>query len=243
MFTHLGSRGAPDKEARGAMGCSSSRSTETGEGQRPNSTTPVESKDDATNDTAKTTNAVDDAVQNLVSELTISEEKAKAIVAKVNMDKNGETINDDLVALWEAIKAKKDEMKPRFQQYDVNDTGHVTLEEAMQILTKAFDGLPENGIRAMVKRYVVEDGGVNYNQFVYFYANVGAKNKELQKQFDELDQDDGHSLASDEVCKTIAVECALEEFMARSIVDDFDLTKDGRVNRAELNDLWQKLFG
>lgn len=69
------------------------------------------------------------------------------------------------------------------------------------------------------------------------------RNKELQKQFDELDQDDGHSLASDEVCKTIAVECALEEFMARSIVDDFDLTKDGRVNRAELNDLWQKLFG
>ena len=69
------------------------------------------------------------------------------------------------------------------------------------------------------------------------------RSEELRKQFDELDHDGSGSLSADEVCKSIAVECALDDFMARAIVDDFDLNKDGKVSKADLNDLCLKMFG
>ena len=50
--------------------------------------------------------SVDDAVQNLVCGLSITEEKAKAIVAKVAADNNGKPNKEELVKLWEAIRAK-----------------------------------------------------------------------------------------------------------------------------------------
>ena len=40
----------------------------------------------------------------------------------------------------------------------------------------------------------------------------------------------------------IKEECAVDERMARSLVEDFDLNKDGQLNKEEFNNMFIKLF-
>lgn len=38
-------------------------------------------------------------------------------------------------------------------------------------------------------------------------------------------------------------ECSLKEVQARSLVDDFDLDKNGTIDKQEFLTLWLKIFG
>lgn len=64
----------------------------------------------------------------------------------------------------------------------------------------------------------------------------------MQSRFAEIDKDSSGVLASEDVCEVIMDECALDKLHAMSLVDDFDTNKDNKINRAEFETLFIKLF-
>ena len=48
---------------------------------------------------------------------------------------------------------------------------------------------------------------------------------------------------SDLVLQMLVKECSLKELQARSLVDDFDLNRDGTIDKKEFMTMWIKLFG
>ena len=68
-----------------------------------------------------------------------------------------------------------------------------------------------------------------------------SRSSEMDKIFTELDKDESGDLDSEELIETLQDICMLEEFMVRSLINDFDKNGDGKVSRKEFNDLWSKL--
>ena len=63
----------------------------------------------------------------------------------------------------------------KFQEYDKDDSGFVTGEEAAMVLTKQCPGLSAECIKTTVKRFDTSgDDKMNYKEFVYFYAHCSA---------------------------------------------------------------------
>lgn len=58
-----------------------------------------------------------------------------------------------------------------------------------------------------------------------------------------MDVDGSGDLDPDELCSTLMRECALQEVQARSLVDDFDVNKDGCIGLDEFMAMWTHLFG
>ena len=48
---------------------------------------------------------------------------------------------------------------------------------------------------------------------------------------------------NDLVLQMLVKECSLKELQARSLVDDFDLNRDGTIDKKEFMTMWIKLFG
>ena len=65
----------------------------------------------------------------------------------------------------------------------------------------------------------------------------------LESRFQELDQDQSGDLDADELVEVLMKECALRISQARALVEDFDLDQNGRIDKAEFNNMWMKLFG
>ena len=68
------------------------------------------------------------------------------------------------------------------------------------------------------------------------------RSEEMEKIFNELDKDGSGDLEAEELMQTLQEACMLEPFMIRSLVEEYDVNKDGKVNRAEFNNLWSKLL-
>ena len=65
----------------------------------------------------------------------------------------------------------------------------------------------------------------------------------MEKKFDELDSDGSGDLDKEETVGVIAEECMLDFMMASCLVDDFDLNKDGKLDKTEFMKMWTNLFG
>ena len=65
----------------------------------------------------------------------------------------------------------------------------------------------------------------------------------LEAKFEALDVDKSGDLEAEELVETLVNECAIEEFMARSLVDDFDINHNGTLDKDEFMRMWIKLFG
>ncbi len=65
----------------------------------------------------------------------------------------------------------------------------------------------------------------------------------LESKFAELDRDNSGDLNAEELVDVLVNECALIEFQARSLVEDFDLNHNGTLDKEEFMAMWIKLFG
>ena len=64
----------------------------------------------------------------------------------------------------------------KFEEYDEDGTGYVTPDQALEILKKEFDGLPDSSVRAMIFRFDQDNNGmVDFEEFLDFYAFIKAK--------------------------------------------------------------------
>ena len=70
-----------------------------------------------------------------------------------------------------------------------------------------------------------------------------SRKDQLQKRFQQLDADGSDGLDPDELCAALVEECAMEEFQARSLIEDFDMNNNGCIGMEEFMALWTSLFG
>lgn len=83
--------------------------------------------------------------------------------------------NNNTVTSLNYVPCRKNYLKGKFQEIDKDDSGFVTPEEAIQVLSKEMPGVPEESIKAMVNRFDTGGNGkMDYNEFVYFYAHCSA---------------------------------------------------------------------
>ena len=75
------------------------------------------------------------------------------------------------------------------------------------------------------------------------YVYNSSRSEEVEKMFNALDKDGSGDLDTEELMVTLQETCMLEPFMIRDFVSEYDLNKDGKVNRTEFNNLWSKLIG
>jgi Ca2+-binding EF-hand superfamily protein len=64
----------------------------------------------------------------------------------------------------------------------------------------------------------------------------------MREKFRELDKNKSGDLDYGELKQLLISECALDDNMARSLVDDCDINKDGKISLAEFQNLWILLF-
>lgn len=185
-----------------------------------------------------------EAEEYLKTELGISDERAKKMVARANSYKDDKVQKSEMEKLKKEVTEIKEEVVTRFVKYDSDTSGKVTVDEAMIVLKEKFPGVNEDSLKCMIKRYDVDGtGSIDYREFVYFYANVKYKKEDLKKKWGELDKDLSGSINSHEASKLLEEECALDEKMAKTLFEDFDMDKDGKLSREEFEKLFLSLFG
>lgn len=64
----------------------------------------------------------------------------------------------------------------------------------------------------------------------------------IESTFLSLDADESGYLDASELCCVLMENYFIEEFQARSLVEDFDLNHDGKIDKNEFIQLWTKLF-
>ena len=65
----------------------------------------------------------------------------------------------------------------------------------------------------------------------------------MEQQFRALDMDNSGDLDVDELLATIMSESGLTETHARALINEFDLDKNGTIDRDEFIAMWTNLFG
>ena len=70
-----------------------------------------------------------------------------------------------------------------------------------------------------------------------------SRKDQLQKRFQQLDADRSDGLDPNELCAALMQKCAMEEFQARSLIEDFDMNTNRCIGMEEFMTLWTSLFG
>ena len=70
-----------------------------------------------------------------------------------------------------------------------------------------------------------------------------SRSHELEVRFNDLDKDASGVLEPEELFQILESECALKDFQVHSLVEDFDVNKDGKIDRSEFLYMWTNLFG
>lgn len=66
---------------------------------------------------------------------------------------------------------------------------------------------------------------------------------DIEACFHDLDTDASGDLDPEELFHILMRECALKDFQVHSLVDDFDINKDGKIDHSEFLNMWTNLFG
>ena len=66
---------------------------------------------------------------------------------------------------------------------------------------------------------------------------------ELEEKFKDLDADNSGDLDKGETVQIISELCGIDPMIASSLIDDFDLDKNGVLDKQEFMLMWTKLFG
>ncbi|KAK2184333.1 hypothetical protein NP493_271g02006 [Ridgeia piscesae] len=174
----------------------------------------------------------------------MASEQAERLVKTVERHADGRISSVELVQLVARIKETKVNLQSKFEQYDQDNTGFVKPEDAVIIMSQEFHGLPQSSIQAMVQRYDRDHNGmVDFGEIIEFYACLKAKSHELEVRFNDLDRDASGVLEPEELFQILQAECALKDFQVHSLVEDFDVNKDGKIDRSEFLYMWTNLFG
>ncbi|ELT91521.1 hypothetical protein CAPTEDRAFT_222069 [Capitella teleta] len=184
----------------------------------------------------------EEALAYVQQELDVDLKKAEAVLETIQKSQRGVS-SLDLVLINAKIKEVKETLEPKFAEYDPSNTGFVSPDDAIAIMQQEFAGLPYATIQSMVQRYDKDKNNkVDFGEFILFYSCVKAKKDQLEERFDELDKDHSGDLQTEELCEILVTECGLKEIQARMLIEDFDVDRNGSIDRFEFNLMWTKIF-
>lgn len=79
------------------------------------------------------------------------------------------------------------------------------------------------------------------------YYAFACRSEELKNKFIELDKDQSGFIEPNEIVEVLRKGLVLDgpddDQMAKSVIEDFDTNKDGKLSKDEFVNLWVKMFG
>ncbi|ESN98319.1 hypothetical protein HELRODRAFT_193047 [Helobdella robusta] len=184
------------------------------------------------------------AVTILKSELHYPEDRALHFVKKFDHNHDGRLSAAEFVHFKNKIEETKVKLVPKFKEYDRDNNGYITLEEASYILQNPPFNFPSGKVVMLLKKFDKDGNGkLDIEEFSDFYAEAKATNEEITNRFLELDKDGNGVLSPDEVISVIKELMGYNDQMAVSLMQVFDKNQDGSLDKTEFMQLWSNMFG
>jgi len=186
----------------------------------------------------------DEAVKVLKEELKYPQDKAWHFVKSFDKNNDGRLSSAEFKAFRNKIEEAKITIVPKFKEYDRDNNGYITLEEASAILQKPPFHFPPDRVLTLLKRFDKDGNGkLDIEEFAGFYAEAKATNDDVAEQFAKLDKDGNGVLSPDEIVNAIKDKMGFDETTAKHMVQMFDINKDGSLDKTEFMNLWATMFG
>lgn len=168
-----------------------------------------------------------------------TQEQLDEIMRANDLDRNGcLTFDEFLTAMpcnFENISSDEHKMadiRRKFQEFDQDGNGLVSLDEAHDILRKELAFTPVQ-TEELVKRYDKNgDGHLSYEEFVRFYGKVTSKAAQIKAMFHEFDKDGSGSISVEEA-RHMLKKLDIPDDEVRTLVALHDKNNDGELQYEE----------
>lgn len=194
----------------------------------------------------------EEAVKILRDELKYPEDRALYFVKKFDKNNDGKLSASEFNLFKKNIEETKTKIIPKFKEYDRDNNGFVTLEEANQILQSPPFNFPAGRVVVLLRKFDKDGNGkLDIDEFADFYAEAKST-KELNEsmlsqesiaaRFDELDKDGNGVLTPDEVAGILKEMFGFDQETANCMVEMFDTNQDGSLDKKEFMQMWTSMF-
>jgi len=168
----------------------------------------------------------------------LDDRQIRDIMMSRDLDANGCISFDEFLLAMPANSLISDEehksaeIRRKFQEYDRDGNGSVTLREAHDVLRKELAFGQEQSAE-LLKRYDKNgDGQLSYEEFVRFYTKVKSKANQIKAMFREFDKDNSGAISVSEA-KLMLRQLNIPDEEITTLVAIYDTNKDGELQYDE----------
>lgn len=180
----------------------------------------------------------------LSRELHFPKDKAISFVQRFDKNKDGRLSRGELEVLKKKLEDTRTQLVPKFKEYDSDNNGFITLDEAGLILQRPPFNFPHDRIFLLLKSFDRDGNGqLDIEEFAGFYAEAKALKEDISECFDRLDKDGNGVLSPEEVASVIQERLGFEAGSAKQLIETFDQNRDGCLDKGEFINLWTSMFG
>lgn len=188
--------------------------------------------------------ALEDAAKVMQTELSYDEARAMHFVKQFDKNGDGKLCEAEFQQFKTSIRTTKEQMEAKFREVDTDASGLVSLEEAKAVLRRPPFDFPDEKVKLLLQRFDKDQNGqLDVNEFIGFYAEAKAINEDIGRRFDALDADGNGVLSHDELADVICQTLNYDVSRVRQFVDSFDVNKDGHIDKKEFVSMWSIMFG
>lgn len=186
----------------------------------------------------------EEAVKILRDELNYPEDRALHFVKQYDKNKDGKLSVTEFSTFRNKIEETKTSLLPRFREYDRDNNGYITIQEASSILQKPPFCFPPGKVVVLLTTFDKDKNGkLDIVEFADFFSAAKAFNEDMASRFDQLDKNGDGVLSPDEVTSVIQSMLGFDDpQMARKIIQMFDQNDDGSLDKTEFMQLWTNMF-
>jgi Ca2+-binding EF-hand superfamily protein len=186
---------------------------------------------------------LDEAVEILKTELKFPEARAQQFVKRFDKNNDGKLSAEEFFHFKQRIEDTKKTLMPRFKEYDVDQNGYISLEEANKMLQNPPFHFPHDKVLFLLKHFDRDGNGkLDLEEFAGFFAEAQSVRESLADEFDRLDKDGNGVLTPDEVTGIIQNLLGFDAEAAKSLVHMFDQNRDGSLDKREFVHMWESMF-
>lgn len=179
----------------------------------------------------------------LMSELQYSKERARFIVRQFDKNGDGKLSAKEMERFKDSVKQTKNELRAAFKSYDVDKKGFISYDDAKKFLRRQPFNFSAKKIEALLHTFDRNrDGAIDFNEFVTFYPEAKAIQKQIMEFFDKLDTSRHGFLTVDQLLGPIMQMTGFDEPGARQFIETLDFNEDGCIDKHEFMDMWTLMF-